>query len=97
MQSGDRLLKCVECGSEFLFTAGEQLFYSTKGFRNEPKRCRDCKSRRAPRSGAGSSSRTITNTVCSQCGKPTTVPFKLTQGRPVYCTECYRQRRTQAL
>jgi CxxC-x17-CxxC domain-containing protein len=32
--------------------------------------------------------------VCSQCGKETTVPFKPTQGRPVYCRECFQQRRS---
>ena len=35
-------------------------------------------------------------TVCSQCGRETTVPFKPTQGRPVYCRECFLSRKTQA-
>jgi CxxC-x17-CxxC domain-containing protein len=37
--------------------------------------------------------RVETTTICSQCGKETTVPFKPTQGRPVYCRECFQQRR----
>ena len=37
-----------------------------------------------------------TRTTCSQCGKDTTVPFRPTQGRPVFCRECFQQRRTQA-
>ncbi|MGH9447795.1 MAG: zinc-ribbon domain containing protein [Terriglobia bacterium] len=82
---------------EFIFTAGEQLFYADKGFRNEPKRCKSCKSKRSsPGAGAGgthSTARVVTTTVCSQCGKETTVPFKVTQGRPVYCRECFQQRR----
>jgi len=32
--------------------------------------------------------------TCSQCGKETTVPFKPTQGRPVYCKECFQQRKS---
>jgi CxxC-x17-CxxC domain-containing protein len=34
---------------------------------------------------------TITN--CSACGKETTVPFKPTQGRPVFCKECFQTRK----
>jgi CxxC-x17-CxxC domain-containing protein len=34
--------------------------------------------------------------VCSQCGKETTVPFRPTQGRPVLCRECFRERRHAA-
>lgn len=30
--------------------------------------------------------------VCAQCGKPTTVSFKPTGIRPVYCAECFRER-----
>jgi len=31
--------------------------------------------------------------VCAECGAPTTVPFKPTSGRPVYCRDCFRARR----
>ena len=31
--------------------------------------------------------------TCSECGKETEVPFKPTEGRPVYCQECYRKHR----
>ncbi|HLC79600.1 MAG TPA: CxxC-x17-CxxC domain-containing protein [archaeon] len=27
--------------------------------------------------------------VCSDCGQATKVPFKPTEGRPVYCRDCY--------
>jgi CxxC-x17-CxxC domain-containing protein len=93
MEYHDRILKCVECGAEFVFTSGEQTFYADKGFKNEPKRCKACKAKRGAHSGAGASSRAETRTTCSQCGKETTVPFKPTQGRPVYCRECFQQRR----
>jgi hypothetical protein len=39
----DKTLKCVDCQSEFTFTAGEQEFYASKGFTNEPKRCPACR------------------------------------------------------
>ena len=97
MEYHDKVLKCSECGAEFVFTAGEQMFFSDKGFKNEPKRCKACKASRAQGSngaGSGSVQRVETKTVCSQCGKETTVPVKPTQGRPVYCRECFQQRRT---
>jgi CxxC-x17-CxxC domain-containing protein len=96
MEYHDKVLKCAECGAEFVFTSGEQMFFADKGFKNEPKRCKACKASRAQGNGSGSGSvqRVETKTVCSQCGKETTVPFKPTQGRPVYCRECFQQRRT---
>jgi CxxC-x17-CxxC domain-containing protein len=98
MEYKDKVLKCVDCGADFVFTAGEQLFYADKGFRNEPKRCKTCKTKKGSAAGGGAqqargASRMVTTTVCSQCGKETTVPFKVTQGRPVYCRECFQQRR----
>ncbi|HUY12142.1 MAG TPA: zinc-ribbon domain containing protein [Terriglobia bacterium] len=97
MEYRDRALKCIDCGSEFVFTAGEQLFYAEKGFKNEPKRCKGCKAKRSQSyEGQSAPQRTVTTTVCSQCGKETTVPFKPTQGRPVFCRECFQQRRASA-
>lgn len=102
MEFQDRTLKCVDCGADFVFTAGEQLFFHDKQFKNEPKRCKVCKNKRASAlgiSGGGGNSnyqKVETKTVCSNCGKETTVPFKPTQGRPVFCRECFQQRRTSA-
>ena len=39
----DKTLKCRDCGSEFIFSVGEQEFYKEKGFENEPVRCPDCR------------------------------------------------------
>ena len=97
MEFHDKVLKCAECNAEVVFTAGEQMFFADKGFKNEPKLCKACKSVRAQGGGTTSSTgtqRVETKTMCSQCGKETTVPFKPTQGRPVYCRECFQQRRT---
>ena len=33
----DKILRCKDCGNEFVFTAGEQEFYAEKGFVNEPQ------------------------------------------------------------
>ena len=42
----DKTLTCKECGSEFVFTAGEQEFYAERGFVNEPQRCKACRDAR---------------------------------------------------
>ena len=101
MEFVDRLLTCADCGGEFIFTAGEQLFFNDKQFKNDPKRCKPCKSKRAGAAaravGAGPAaagiSRTETRTTCSECGVETTVPFKPTQGRPVLCRQCFQNKR----
>jgi len=98
MEFVDRLLTCADCGGEFIFTAGEQLFFFDKQFKNDPKRCKPCKCKRAgarPGSGpaAAGLSRTETRTACSECGCETTVPFKPTQGRPVLCRQCFQAKR----
>ncbi len=97
MEFQDKVLKCIDCGSDFVFTAGEQLFFHDKQFTNEPKRCKACKAKRASTLGTtapGNYHKVETRTNCSGCGKETTVPFKPTQGRPVFCRECFQQRRT---
>ena len=84
MEYHDRVLKCSECSAEFVFTAGEQMFFADKGFKNEPKRCKACKARRAEGGGPGANGglqmRSETKTNCSQCGKETTVPFRPNAG-----------------
>jgi CxxC-x17-CxxC domain-containing protein len=106
MEFVDRLLTCVDCGGEFVFTAGEQLFFQDKQFKNDPKRCKPCKSRRSAQASANGApaggpaaagiSRTETRTDCSECGISTTVPFKPTQGRPVLCRQCFKNKRPAA-
>ncbi len=39
MNYTDKEIACRECGGRFVFTAGEQAFYASKGFINEPTRC----------------------------------------------------------
>ncbi len=31
--------------------------------------------------------------ICSDCGKECEVPFRPTEGRPVYCRECWERHR----
>jgi len=90
----DKTLVCGDCGREFTFTAGEQEFYSSRGLLNEPRRCPECRAaRRRERRGGYGDSRRFYSAICAVCGKEATVPFEPTEGRPVYCKECYNRLR----
>lgn len=41
----DKIIKCKDCGREFIFTAGEQDFYNDKKL-SDPKRCPNCRQER---------------------------------------------------
>jgi CxxC-x17-CxxC domain-containing protein len=36
------------------------------------------------------SDRQMYDATCAKCGQPCQVPFKPTEGRPVYCRNCYK-------
>src|ERR1035437_3733075 len=86
MEFVDRVLKCVDCNTEFVFTAGEQFFFLEKQFKNDPKRCKRCKAKRCSKVRV----RAETKTNCSKCGTATTVPFKPTRGTPILCRSCFQ-------
>jgi hypothetical protein len=41
----DKILKCIQCGAEFIFTAGEQNFFAERDL-VPPKRCQECRAKR---------------------------------------------------
>ncbi|MBO4954139.1 MAG: zinc-ribbon domain containing protein, partial [Clostridia bacterium] len=69
----DKVLKCVDCGCDFTFTAGEQEFYQEKGFQNEPTRCKEC---RIARKNSLKQNREMFETTCAACGGVARVPFQ---------------------
>ncbi|HXX95185.1 MAG TPA: zinc-ribbon domain containing protein [Planctomycetota bacterium] len=48
----DKSLKCIECGSEFTYTASEQELHASLGYQNEPKRCTPCRDAKRQRKGS---------------------------------------------
>lgn len=128
----DRTLTCRDCGQEFTFTAGEQDFYTQRGF-SDPQRCPSCRQARKQQRNAGGSygdsgyssgggyndsgyssgggygrsnsggggynsgaPRQLYPAVCSECGRETEVPFNPTPGKPVYCRECFQNRKASS-
>jgi len=43
--------------------------------------------------GTDQQGRQLYSVKCADCGKQTEVPFKPSGGRPVYCRDCYMQKR----
>ncbi len=99
MSYTDKTLHCSDCGLDFTFDAGEQEFFASKGFTNEPGRCPDCRAARKQQRGGGGyggggyRQREMHPAVCASCGKDCEVPFEPRDGRPVYCSDCYSPER----
>ena len=77
MEFQDRILKCIDCNADFVFTAGEQLFFHDKQFKNEPKRCKACKAKRVSVIGAAPIMPTISNRSPAAPAASTTMPTRL--------------------
>lgn len=45
------------------------------------------------RDGSGHREKTYTRVICADCNKECEVPFKPSAGRPVYCKECFSERK----
>jgi len=85
----DKTLTCRDCGAEFIFTAGEQEFYQSRGLLNEPGRCPTCRSARRASGRAPRADREYYDIICAGCGCEAKVPFQPSNDRPVYCNDCF--------
>src|SRR5436853_2499193 len=52
----DQTLYCRDCNQAFVFTAGEQEFYASRGLTNAPSRCPECRAARKSGGGYGGGS-----------------------------------------
>ena len=99
MSFQDKSIQCSDCGTTFTFGAEEQEQFATRGYTNDPKRCPTCRQARKSQQNGNSSfgnsnyatPRQMFPAKCAECGKDTTVPFEPRNGRPVYCSDCYRK------
>jgi CxxC-x17-CxxC domain-containing protein len=99
----EKILICRDCNQNFMFTVGEQEFFASRGFTNEPSRCPECRAerKRTQNTGYGGgygggyarTEREMFPAVCAQCGKDTQVPFQPKTDRPVYCSDCFANMR----
>ena len=93
----DRNLTCRDCGESFVFSAGEQTFFASKGLTNDPQRCTTCRAvAKRTRSAGGGGMREYHAAVCNSCGGQAMVPFLPRNDRPVYCSSCFDRVRADA-
>jgi len=77
----DITLNCRDCNAEFIFSGGEQEFYQSKGWENQPTRCTECKNAKKARFGEGPSA----GPVCyafqkGECTRGDSCRFSHTEG-----------------
>ena len=88
----DKIIQCKECGDDFVFSAGEQQFFQTKGF-SAPQRCKNC--RQKGRQTVEKNDRDVkyTQVTCKSCHKTEKIPFEIL-GDPneLLCQECWEKK-----
>ena len=60
-------MTCRDCSEEFIFSAGEQTFFASKGLVNDPQRCPSCRAA-AKRARTVGGPREFHAAVCGACG-----------------------------
>ena len=80
----DTPINCIDCNESFIWTAGEQAFFSRKELLNPPKRCKECKRAKNRRLAAiemaqatGKPHKIEVNAQSASAGKRPPSPFTL--------------------
>ena len=96
MSLTDKSILCTDCGATFTFTAGEQEFFASKGFTNDPKRCPRC--RQAKKRQRSDSHGAIATAAPDLVGNNTSLALSIYMGRgtwPMYVTQRVNRRRSK--
>jgi hypothetical protein len=89
MDFHDKTIHSADCGTNFSFDAGEDEFFQSRGYANEPRRCPPCrKAGKTERHGNRGNSYWLPRQTFpvrhGGCGKDTEVPFALVDDRLAY-------------
>lgn len=92
----DRTLICRDCGKNFVWTSGEQRFFSAKGFSHPPSRCKEhrLKHKAQLRGIRALPFRKEYDIICPSCNKPGKVPFDPTTKEALLCADCFLAQRS---
>lgn len=94
----DKTLTCRDCSQEFMFTAGEQEFYASRGLMNQPGRCPECRAAaKAVRGEPIRAARETYTATCAECGGTARLPFQPRLDKPVYCSSCFDKVRANSV
>ena len=94
MEFQDKKLICRDCSKEFVWTAGEQKFFSDKGFTNAPIRCADCRKKKRGKFGEEKQSTVVEEfheIKCAKCNKSSEIPFKPQDPDSILCGDCFEK------
>lgn len=87
---------CDQCGNEcevpFKPTSGKPVYCNNCFSKNDSS---DRRSDSRDRNFERSNDREMFDAVCDNCGKNCQIPFRPTNGRPVYCSECFEKGNNQ--
>ncbi len=86
----DRTIICRDCAEPFVFSAGEQAFFASKGLEHDPQRCPSCRAA-AKKNRITGGPREFHAAICAACGGQAVVPFAPRNDRPVYCSSCFER------
>ncbi len=84
---------CDKCGKEcevpFRPTSGKPVFCSNCFEKNEPSQSRRSEPQEWNSRRSSSDDREMFAAVCDNCGKNCRIPFRPSNGRPIYCSNCF--------
>lgn len=86
---------CDKCGNEcevpFKPTSGKPVYCNNCFDKNGSSQDRRSESRDWNSERSNSQNREMFEAVCDNCGKNCKIPFRPTNGRPVYCSDCFEK------
>lgn len=83
--ANNKLIKCVHCGKNFIFTVGEQKFFKEMKF-PEPKICPTCRKERKKQPTK------LYVAACKKCQQKFEIPFPTTPEMEILCPQCFEKR-----
>jgi CxxC-x17-CxxC domain-containing protein len=85
---------CDDCGKDCKVPfkpSGDKPIYCSRCFEKYDEKGGDNKPRRNSRRG---NDRDMYSAVCDKCGKNCKVPFRPSNDKPIYCSDCFEQKQS---
>ncbi len=93
MNKVQQQMSAVEKKLDILISQSSKRPFEKDYSQKPPRRFEHPNRHDRPRHGSGHREKTYTRVICADCSKECEVPFKPSAGRPVYCKECFSERK----
>jgi hypothetical protein len=87
MDFTDKEIVCRDCGTSFMWSAGEQEFFTQKGLVNTPSRCPICRKKKDVKHDF----QHLFDIECRLCHKKSRSPFQPNDAAQAICEACFKQ------